>query len=97
VRAYLQQFGNSTTGPMVLGLPKVRAVTTWLLRHPDIRWAEQHLRLKQVLTNCAHLAATAKLVSTFGERIWRTSHISDTGPYKKVRTRMEDEKCRKGA
>ena len=29
-------------------------------------------------------------------RDWRASQISDTGPYKKVRIRMEDGKCRKG-
>jgi transposase len=70
VRTYLQPFRDSVTGPpIVLGPPKVREVTTWLLRHPDNRSTEQQLRLKQVLANCAHLAATAKHVSTFGEMI----------------------------
>ena len=70
MRTYLQQFSDSATGPpIVLSPPKVREVTSWLLRHPDNRSAAQQLRLKQVLTNCAHLAATATHVSTFGEVI----------------------------
>lgn len=70
VRSYLQPFRASPTGPPVrLGPPKVREVTAWLLRHPDSRSTEQQLRLKQVLANCAHLAATARHVSSFGEMI----------------------------
>lgn len=70
VRAYLQPFRASTTGPPVrLGPPKVREVTAWLLRHPDSRTSDEQLRLKQVLATCSHLAATARHVSRFGQMI----------------------------
>jgi transposase len=73
VRAYLQPLRAAATGPptsVPIGPPpKVREVTAWLLRHPDNRTDQEHLRLKQVLANCAHLAATAQYVSAFGEMI----------------------------
>jgi len=70
VRAYLQPFRSAATGPPpVLGPPKVRDVTGWLLRHPDNRSEQDQIRLKQVLTYCTHLSETARHVSAFGEML----------------------------
>jgi len=70
VRAYLQSFRTlATVPPVLLGPPKVGQVTAWMLHHPDNRTADEQIRLKQVLPNCTHLAATARHVSTFGEMI----------------------------
>jgi transposase len=70
VRAYLQPFRTvATVPPVLLGPPKVRQVTAWMLHHPDNRTADEQIRLKQVLANCTHLAATARHVSAFGEMI----------------------------
>jgi transposase len=70
VRAYLQPFRSlAAVPPVQLGPPKVREVTAWMLRHPDNRTPDQQVRLKQVLANCADLAATARHVSAFGDMI----------------------------
>lgn len=70
VRAYLQPFRSAATGPPpVLGPAKVRDVTGWLLRHPDNRSEQDHIRLKQLLTHCTHLSQTARHVSAFGKMI----------------------------
>ena len=39
----------------------------WMLRHPDSRNPDEQVKLKLVLANCAHLAATGKHVTTFAE------------------------------
>jgi hypothetical protein len=80
VREYLHPFrALDHTPPATLGPPKVREVTGWMLRHPDHRSPEEQIRLKQVLANCAHLAATARHVSAFGEMI--TGHgATDSTP-----------------
>lgn len=60
----IRGFGSSAgTEPA----PGVRQVTSWMLRHPDNRTPEEQVKLKQVLTNCTHFAATAKHVTGFAE------------------------------
>ena len=79
VRRYLHPLRSSgAEPPITITPPKVREVTAWLLRHPDKRSAEEEVRLKQVLANCAHLAATAKHVSAFGEMLTRQRGDLDT-------------------
>jgi len=68
VRNYLRPFRSlDLAPPPALGPPKVRQVTAWMLRHPDNRTPEVQVRLKQVLANCTHLAATANHVTGFAE------------------------------
>ena len=38
-----------------------------MLRHPDSRNPDEQVKLKLVLANCPHLAATGKHVTTFAE------------------------------
>ena len=38
-----------------------------MLRHPDSRSPDEQVKLKLVLANCPHLAATGKHVTTFAE------------------------------
>ena len=42
-------------------------ITSWMLRHPEDLDIEQQLQLKQVLTACPPLDATATHVATFAE------------------------------
>lgn len=68
VRSYLHPFRTLDTAPPVTPRPpKVRELTAWMLRHPDSRDSEQQIRLKQALTSCTHLAATARHVTAFAE------------------------------
>jgi transposase len=68
VRNYLRPFRSlDLAPPPALGPPKVRQVAAWMLRHPDNRTPEEQVRLKQVLANCTHLAATANHVTGFAE------------------------------
>jgi hypothetical protein len=69
VRAYLQPLRSlAAVPPVQLGPPKVREVTAWMLRHPDNPTPDQQVRLKQVLANCADLAAPAR------QRVRRHDH-----------------------
>jgi hypothetical protein len=50
-------------------VPKVRQITSWLLRHPEDLDTDEQLQLKQVLATCPHLDATATHVGTFAEML----------------------------
>ena len=49
--------------------PKVRDVTSWLLRHPDTLDADDQAKLKQVLARCPHLEAVAGHVTEFAKML----------------------------
>ncbi|MGY4783280.1 transposase [Rhodococcus opacus] len=50
-------------------MPKVRRITSWMLRRPDDLTVEEQIGLKQVLASCRHLEATAAHVTAFAEML----------------------------
>jgi Transposase len=70
VRDYLQPFREAGVAPpAVPAPPKVRDVTSWMLRHPDTLDADEQVKLKQVLARCPHLDALAGHVTAFAEML----------------------------
>jgi transposase len=70
VRDYLRPFRRlGVAPPATPAPPKVRDVTSWILRHPDTLDAEDKVRLKQVLARCPHLDAAAGHVTAFAEML----------------------------
>jgi transposase len=68
VRTYLRPFRElGTAPPRAPAPPKVRQVTSWLLRHPDRLDADQQPKLKDVLARCPDLDAFAGHVAAFAE------------------------------
>jgi transposase len=68
VRTYLRPFRQLGTAPLPAPTPpKVREVSSWLLRHPDSLDADEQLTLKQVLASCPDLDATAGHIRAFAE------------------------------
>jgi transposase len=67
VIAYLRPFRQLGPPPATPLPPKVRDITSWLLRHPDSLDADQQLKRKQVLASCPHLEALASHVTAFAE------------------------------
>ena len=68
VAIYLAPFRElGAAPPPKPAVPKVRQITSWMLRHSEDLDIEQQLQLKQVLTACPHLDATATHVATFAE------------------------------
>jgi transposase len=69
VVAYLRPFRQFGFGapPATPPPPKVRDITSWLLRHPDRLDADEQLKRKEVLARCPHLEALAGRVAAFAE------------------------------
>jgi hypothetical protein len=49
--------------------PKLRQITSWMLRRPEDLNTEEQLHLKQVLAACPHLKDTATHVAAFAEML----------------------------
>jgi transposase len=70
VAAYLAPFrALGAAPPPTPAIPKVRQITSWMLRRPTDLDAEEQLQLKQILAACPHLEATATHVATFAEML----------------------------
>ncbi len=70
VRDYLQPFRALAAAPPARPAPpKVRDVTSWLLRHPDSLSEEEKATLKQVTVRCPELAALAGHITGFAEML----------------------------
>ena len=68
VNLYLQPFrALGAAPPPRPAPPKVRDITSWMLRHPDSLDADEQLKLKQALARCPHLDATAAHLTAFAE------------------------------
>jgi transposase len=92
VRDYLAPFRVlGAAPPAAPAPPKVRTITSWLLRRPDTLDEQEQLGLQQVLAACPHLAATAAHVAGFaqmltgrrGERLdaWMATVDAEDLPY----------------
>jgi transposase len=68
VRDYLQPFrALAAAPPATPAPPKVRDVTSWMLRDPDSLDDDQKLQLKQARDHCPHLDALAGHVTEFAK------------------------------
>jgi transposase len=66
VGTYLRPFRElGTTPPPAPPPPKVRHLTSWLLRHPDSLDTDEQQQLKEVLARCPALDAVAHHVASF--------------------------------
>jgi transposase len=67
VITYLRPFRHLGPPPATPPPPKVRDITSWLLRHPDSLDTEEQLNRKEVLARCPHLDTLARHVAAFAE------------------------------
>jgi transposase len=68
LRTYLQPLrAASRPIPAPWRPPKVRTITTWLLRHPDRLDADDRAALADIRTACPHLEGLARHVERFAE------------------------------
>ncbi|MDV6278675.1 transposase [Rhodococcus erythropolis] len=69
VREYLRPLRTIGAAPAGKQIPKVRRITSSMLRHPDNLTDDEQIRLKQVLASCPHLEATAGHVTSLAEML----------------------------
>ncbi len=70
VRDYLRPFRRiGAAPPSTPKVPKVRRITSWMLRPPDNHTDDEQIGLKQILASCPHLEATAGHVKSFAEML----------------------------
>jgi len=69
VRDYLRPLRAFGAAPAKKRVPKVRRITSWILRHPDNLTDDEQIGLKQILASCPHLEATAGHVKSFAEML----------------------------
>lgn len=73
VRDYLRPLRSIGAAPARKQIPKIRRITSWMLRHPDNLTDDEQIGHKQVLASCPHLEATAAHVKSFAEML--TEHL----------------------
>jgi transposase len=66
---YLRPFRELGTAPKTAAPPKIRQITSWLLRHPDRLNEDERLKIKQLREQCEHLDALAAHVTAFAEML----------------------------
>jgi transposase len=92
VTAYLAPFrALGAAPPATPAVPKIRQITSWMLRRPENLDTDEQLKLTQVLATCPYLDATATHVTAFaeiltgrhGDRLnsWMTSVDTDDLPH----------------
>uniref|UniRef100_UPI003975E1AC ISL3 family transposase n=1 Tax=Rhodococcus rhodochrous TaxID=1829 RepID=UPI003975E1AC len=69
VRDYVRLLRQAGAAPIRKPVPKVRQITSWMLRHPDDLTDAEQIGLKQVHVGCRHLEATAAHVTAFAEML----------------------------
>jgi len=69
VRDYLAPFRALGTAPRTSTVPKVRQITSWLLRRPIDLDVDEQTKLDQVLAACIHLDNAANHVRAFAEML----------------------------
>ncbi len=69
VRDYLRPLRTIGAAPARKQVPKVRQITSWMLRHPDNLTADEQIGLKQIFASCPHIEATAGHVTSFAEML----------------------------
>ncbi|WP_342354250.1 ISL3 family transposase [Streptomyces inhibens] len=69
VRAYVSRTLRGKPQPVGPRPPSARAVTRWILTHPDALPEGDRLQLKAVLANCPELTALAEHVRSFGHMV----------------------------
>ena len=68
VRDYLRPFRTASATPAAWSTPpKVREITSWMLRHPDSLDDDQRAKLGQARARCPHLDALAGHVTEFAK------------------------------
>jgi transposase len=67
LNTYLRPFRSSGRAPTTPRPPKIRHLTSWIMRHPDDLHPDDQLRLKQARASCPQLDALAGHVTHFAE------------------------------
>jgi len=69
VRDYVRLLRQAGAAPVRTPVPKIRQITSRMLRRPGDLTDEEQIGLKQVLAGCRHLEATATHATAFAEML----------------------------